>query len=237
MTKMLLVLTFLTSLVTVRAQSRSELTVYQKLTSTNVSLAASAMDGVLKNAPEYSGAALFIASGVAFREHRIEDAGFLFYVAKFRAEFDIALFPPTGTGSNNPMVAFGALNQELGSSINPAVMAEPKVFARILARVKTWSPVLAPNYDPGWPFAKKGDEKQARAALQAEIKNFMGGMGGLCTLLQDSRYFAAFKVMQAYNLHNGATQPSQEAYDGAVQTILAIEKEKGIQAFTPVLKK
>ncbi len=234
---MLVILATLTSVATCQAQPRAELPLYQQLTSTNENVSVAGLNKVLSQSERCSAIALFMASGVAFREKRLEDAGYLFYVAKFRANFDLSLFPPAATNGASPTIAFGALSEQLGNSINPAVMGDPKTFSKIIERVKKWTPVLAANYDPGWAFTKRADEKQARAELQADTKKFMDIMGGLSTLLQDNRYFSAFKVMQNYNLSVGHPPPSKAAYDNAVQTILRIEKEKGVQVLSLALQK
>lgn len=235
--KALVMLMVFASVIAAQAQPRSELPLYKQLTSTNENMSVAGLNKVLSESERCSAVALFMASGVAFREKRIEDAGYLFYVAKLRANFDLTVFPPTATNAASPVVAFNALNEQLGNSINPAVMADPKAFAKIIERVKKWNPVLTANYDPGWTFAKKADEKQARAALQADTKKFMDIMGPLSILLQDNRYFSAFKVMQNYNLSVGHPPPSKAAYDNAVQTILQIEKAKGVQVLTLAIQR
>ncbi len=197
----------------------------------------SALKEVLANSESVSAELLYMASSVALREKHLEDSGYLFYIARFRAQFDKEMFPPTETGGNSPMVAFGALQQQLGGVLNPTLMAEPKVFSNVLTRVKSWTPRVASTYNPGWLFSKKGSQEQAEASLQDGKKKFLDGMGGICTLLQNDAYFAAFRVGQNYNMKRGSERPSQETYDAAMKTMERIENEKGIQGIASKRKK
>jgi hypothetical protein len=235
-------ITFLAALVicisTAAAQSRSEQALYGQLITNRVAVSLSVLDRVLKTPEEFSAGVLYAASGVAFREKRLEDAGFLLYVAQLRTRFDNALFPPTGTGGNSPMLALTAYHQELGPVVNPALMREPKVYAKAVARVKSWKPKVTSTYEPGWDYSKKGSETEAEQAVAANRKEFIEHMSGLSTLLLDDTYFSAFKVAQDYNLKpdKEPKRPSKKAYDAAIQTLERIEKEKGIEAVTAVMK-
>jgi hypothetical protein len=198
--------------------------------------AISALGRVLDKSDAVSAAILYTASSVAFGENRLEDAGFLFYIARFRVRFDKAMFPPTGTGGNSPMLAFAALQQQLGSVLNPTLMAEPKVFARVLERVKPWTPKLTGLYKPGWDFAAKGNESSARAEFEDGKKEFLKGLGGICELLQDPAYFAAFRVVQDYSLKFDSSRPKKESCDAALETMGKIEKAKGIEGVSSLNK-
>jgi hypothetical protein len=223
------------------AQSPSEGTLYGQLTTNEApsSVSISALDRVLKTSDEFSAAILYTASSVAFREKRLDDAGFLLYIARFRARFDKALFPPTGTGGNSPLLALAALQQEVGAVVNPAIMAEPKTYAKVADRVRSWTPKVPSGYHPGWDYSAKGSEKQAEEATAANRKETIEHMTGLSQLLLDRSYFAAFKTVQDHNLKRaGETKgPSDEAYDVAVSTIQRIEKEKGITGVGTALKR
>jgi hypothetical protein len=222
------------------AQSRTEEALYGQLTANGTaSISVMALDRVLKTPEDFSAGILYAACGVAFREKRLEDAGFLLYIARFRARFDYALFPPTGTGGNSPMIAISALHQQLGTGINPAITAEPKVYAKVLARLKSWKPKVAASYEPGWEYSKKGSEKQAEEAVAANRKEVIDYMSGFSTLLQDAAYFTAFKTIQDYNfkLDDDNTRPSKDMYDAALLAIERIEKERGIESGLSVIKR
>ncbi|PWU08453.1 MAG: hypothetical protein C5B50_29675 [Verrucomicrobia bacterium] len=221
------------------AQSRSEQALYEMLTtneSHSVSLAA--VGKVVTNSDGLSAAILYTAAGVAFREKRLEDAGFLFYAAQLRARFDRALFLPIGTGGDNPMLALGALQQQLGQVINPAVMRQPKAYASIVERLRSWKPKATRDYEPGWEYAKRRTEKEAEQDVAGDRQKFVGHMVGLSALLLDTNYFKAFQTVQAYNLSSSRSnnRPSKDAYESAVLTIKRVEKDKGIEAVGAVLK-
>jgi hypothetical protein len=236
MKTLLILLTALSAVTVSLAQSPAEKGLYRQLT-TKGDDSVAALNEILAKPQSVSAVLLYTAAGVAWREKRLEDAGYLFYVARFRVQFDKEMFPPTGTGGDSPLVAFGALQQQLGSVINPAVMAEPKTFAQVLARVKTWTAEAGATYEPGWAFSKRASEEQAAGSLQRAKTQFLAGMEGICTLLQDDAYFAAFRIGQDYNLKRGPERPSKEAFDAARATMERIESEKGIQGIASKTRK
>ena len=214
------------------AHSQAEEVLYRQLITNGVTpVSLSALDRVLKSPESFSADILYVACSLALREKRLEDAGFLFYIARFRAKYDRALFPPTQTGADSPMLAFAEANQELGSVLNPAIMAQPKVYAKVLHRVKIWRPKVTADYSPWWDYSKKGSEKEAEDAIASDRKEFIAHTSSVCALLQDPVYLSAFKTAQDYNLKldSDSHRPSQEQYDAAFQTMERIEKEKGIE--------
>lgn len=201
---------------------------YRQLAVGGKDVSTAALDRIVKNPGVISATVLYSAVSVAVREKRIEDAGVLFYIARFRAQFDSELFPSTGKGGDSPLTALTALQQQWGSVINPVVMGNPTMFAAVLARVKTWKPAVPEGYHPGWQYTGGGDESRARAAMEGTFQQFLDSMNGLCTLLQDPAYFTAFRTGQDYNTLRGGSRPTTQAYQDAMQTMARIEKEKGI---------
>src|SRR5437868_4715222 len=104
------------------AQSAAEKELFEKLSKGPEKVKA--LEAVLKKPDEYSSIVLYFGANVAFKEKRLEDSAFLFYAGQLRVRFDAECFPPKGKGGDSPLVAFGAVSQQLGSQINPAVMAE-----------------------------------------------------------------------------------------------------------------
>jgi hypothetical protein len=222
---------------TIHAQSRTEEELYQQLmTNGPVSISVSALETVIKSPNEYSAGILYAGCFVAEREKRLEDAGFLLYIARFRGRFDQSMFPPIGTGGNNPMVALAAYHNQLGTVINPEITAQPDVYAKIVERLKLWKPKVSADYNPGWGYAAKKSEKEAEEAVASNRKETLDFMTGLSTLLLDKEYFKAFKTLQDYNLKSDATRPSKEARDEAIQILERIEKEKGINGVAKLSK-
>jgi hypothetical protein len=154
------------------SQSAVETVLYEKLTRGRESVKA--LEIVLKTPDEHSTLILYTGAGVAFKEKRLEDSAFLFYAAQLRARFDKECFPPKGKGGDSPFVLYSALSQQLGSAINPSVMAEPKVFERALARVKKSTPKASKEYDPGYEFTDRKPEKDAREAVKSSRQEFVG---------------------------------------------------------------
>ena len=118
------------------SQSPPEKGLYEKLTQGDVE----ALETILKTPDEYSAVILFLGAGVAFAEKKLEDSGFLFYAGQLRARFDQTCFPAKETGADSPFVLYAALSHDLGSVINPAVMAEPETFSKVIERIGKWNP-------------------------------------------------------------------------------------------------
>lgn len=212
------------------SQSLAENDLYEKLTKPGAS-SVMALESVLKKADEFSAALLYVAAGVAFKEKRLADSGFLFYAAQLRARFDKECFPAKGTGGNSPFVLYSALSQQIGSAINPALMADPAAFSQSLSRLKAWTPKASQDYDPGYEFKERKTEREANEAVKDSRSQFIDRMTSLSTLLNDAEYFAAFRTMQAFNLNADDRRPTQEANDKAVETMKRIETEAGLKGF------
>jgi hypothetical protein len=211
-------------------RSLTEDDLYRKLDSSSESIQA--LEIILKNPDRYSAGILYVSANAAFAKKRLEDSAFLFYAAQLRTRFDAECFPPKGTGGNDPFLVHAALSQQLGSAINPAVMAEPKVFDRAIARLRKWSPKASRDYNPGYEFTQRRTEKDADQATTAKRTEFIDGMTELSTLLNDAEYFAAFQIVQAYHLTAGDKRPSQEAKDKAIETMKRIQKNKGLKGLS-----
>lgn len=210
-----------------RSQSPKEVALYEKLT--NGPKSVEALETVLKAPEEYSALILYIAASEAFKKERLEDTGFLFYAGRLRARFDKECFPPKGTGGDSPFVLLSALSQQLGSAINPALMAKPLIFEKSIARVKAWTPKASPEYDPGYEFTMRKLEKDATEAVRANRNDFVDGMTGLAKLLNDADYFAAFRIVQAFNLGSDDIRPTEQESEKAKESMKQIEKDKKLK--------
>ena len=186
---------------------------------------------MLKTPDEYSAMILYAAAGAAFADQRLEDSGFLFYAGQLRARFDQKCFPPTETGGDNPFVLYSAFSQGLGSTINPAVMAEPKAFSRAIDRLEKWSPKAPDDYTPGYEFKQRLSEKDGHEAARQNRTEFLSRMRDFSTLLNNPDYFAAFRVIQARNLLSDDKRPTKEDAENATKTMIRIESEKGLTGF------
>ena len=209
------------------SQSPAEMEIYEKLAKGPDQVKA--LEAVLKRPDEYSAVILYVGAGVAFKEKRLEDSAFLFYAGQLRARFDQKCFPANGTGGDSPFLVYAALSQSLGNDINPAVMAVPKTFAKAIDRLKKWSPKEPKEYTPGYEFKERLPEKDAHEAAKPNRTEFLSRMGDLSTLLNDAEYFAAFRVIQAFNLASDDKRPTKEENDKATATMKRIEKDKNLK--------
>lgn len=184
---------------------------------------------IVKSSTEAPLVLLFSSAAQAMKYNQIEDAAFLFYVAQLRMRYDFALYKPTGSGGDSPLVMFNALFVGIGSAINPAIMREPKMFDAVVKRVESWAPVVPPGYDPGWPYTP-GKPEEAQEAFTTHLASFRQQMGGFSTLLNDPEYFAAFMVVQ--DAMSSMEEPDEQhlkAKKAAEATMLEIERTRGIQ--------
>lgn len=188
-----------------------------------------ALETVLKKPDEYSALVLYLGANVAYRKKRLEDSAFLYFTAQLRTHFDRECFPPKDEGGNDPFLVHMVFSLQFGEVLNPAVTAEPRVYERVLARVKKWTPKASPEFEPGYEYTERRSEKDAHAAVHAHRTKFIEAMSGTSTFLNDAEYFAAFRVIQTYNSSSDDKQPTKEAYDNAVETVKRIEKDKGIE--------
>ena len=172
-----------------------------------------------------------------FADKLLEDSAFLFYAAQLRARFDEQCFPPKGDGGNSPLVLFAALSQTVGSGINPAIMDRPNLFEKVLERLKQWKPKASESYHPGYDFEARTTEPAAQEAAKENREEFFKHMTGYCTLLNIPEYFAANRIVRAYNIGTDGKRPSDETADQAAGTIIRIEKEKGIKILTDSFSK
>lgn len=209
------------------AQSPAEQELFQKLTKGPQFVEA--IEKVLKSPEEYSALILYVGSSRALEQKRLEDSAFLFYAAQMRARFDRACFPPKGEGGDSPFLVYAALSQQIGSAVNPAVMAEPKVFEKAFERVKKWTPRASKEYHPGYEFIARKSEAEALESTKLQRKDYVDIMDNLSKLLNDAEYFAAFKTIQASNLGPDENRPTKAAVERATETMKRIEKDKGLR--------
>jgi hypothetical protein len=196
--------------------------------------AAEAMPGmtyILEHASEAPAVHLFMASMAALGNKRAEDAAFLLYAAQFRAQFDLARFPPKQSGGNSPAILLGALNQQIGEAVNPEIMRAPKSFAAVVKRVEAWSPATPGGYEPGWEYSSVADAR-AKQELATSRAAFIRQFDGMSTLLNDPQYFAAFTIVQDFNFSTFEQMQDPKrikAREAAEAKMLEIEKKRDIE--------
>lgn len=186
---------------------------------------------ILAHSQEAPAMHLFVASAVAMSVERIEDAAFLFYAGQMRTRYDLAGFPPKGTGGDSPGVALGAISHQLGAEVNPAIMRRPAAFAKVVTRVQAWIPATPAGYMPGWEYTSV-QEAAAKRQLDEHRASFSKQFGAMATLLNDPQYFAAFKVLQDFNFatYEQMQEPKRvKEKKAAEQKMLSIEKQRDIE--------
>lgn len=198
---------------------------------TKPSEAKAPMEYILAHSKEAPAIQLLLAAAIAINIDRLEDGAYLFYAGQMRARYDLVRFPPKAKGADSPGVALGAITNQLGAEINPAVMRVPPTFAKVVTRVGSWSPEVPAGYDPGWEYgvAAEGDAKRA---FTEHHDGFVKQFGGLSKLLSNAEYFAAFKTLQGYNLSPMAEQKKPERMKeqkAAESKMLELEKKLGIE--------
>lgn len=188
------------------------------------------LDTLLRNAETARSSHLFMAVVPAFNAGNLSDAGLLFYLAKFRAQIELNAFPSSDTAGNDPALAFSALAEQLGPTINQAVFCNPQIFRLILDRVARWRPSIEEQFVPEWNYTHRADLADVYARNEAAVAAFMKGMGGLCSLLSAPAYLNQYMTMLRYNLHADPV-PSEDEFNQAVAYLTAEETRRNIQGF------
>ncbi|MEI6257695.1 MAG: hypothetical protein WCQ77_13730 [Planctomycetota bacterium] len=192
---------------------------------------ADGLKAVLQQPDERSALVLLVAAAIAFNSEQLEDSAFLFYAGQLRLRFDEQCFPPKLMNEQNPIHLMRGYAAELGSKINPAVMHEPPLFSRALARVARWRPRTPSGYQPGYEFDQRLTEEAARAAAEPNRVEFLSRMGDMTTLLNDEEYFSATQVVKNLCAASEDRLPTKDEYEAALKTLVRIEKEKGVDLF------
>lgn len=199
-----------------------------------------AVNTVLANTEKADAATLFIASLNANGLGLLEDAGFLFYAAQMRAAFDTQRFEG-GDIAGGPAAAFGALRHQIGEIINPAIVRDPNAYSAIVERLEQWDLTTTEDYKPGWESGGKRVSEAEETAMIKKIKEGpLKGMRPLAKLLQYPEYFSAFRTSQDFNFAPYKEQRDPERIKkkkAAEETILRIEKEKGLSVMSEFILK
>lgn len=180
-----------------------------------------ALEKVLQSAEKQSAEILFTASGLAYKEKRLEDSAFLFYAAGIRTSIDKKCFPPKKEGGDSPFVAYSALAFTLGGTINPAIGNDPKKYANVCDRLAKWNPDVSSEYAPSYEFTERLAQKEASESAQQIRDEVLSKLKGVASLLNDPEYFAASQAMK--------NAKSLEETKKASETMKRIEKEKNVK--------
>jgi hypothetical protein len=175
---------------------------------------------------------LYLAAGTAIRIGRVEDAAFLYFAAQIRGAFDVERHDlGTETAGGGVAGYYGFLGHTIGQSVNPAIMRQPALFARAVARVESWDPVPArgayyPEFEDARGFALDPPQWAARAAAIKE--DFLSSFGRrYAALLADPRYAEAVSFVQDCNFGRvDLSAPAhQKRFDEARTLMERIERE------------
>lgn len=188
------------------------------------------MEFILAHAETAPSVNLLFGSMAALANGRVEDAGFLFYAGQLRARMDLTRFPSKEPGGSHASVAVFALTQTLGQSINPAVMREPAAFRAAVERIDAWHPVTPADYDPGWAYGTKASEEEATREFESRKSDMVSHFRGLVSLLEDPKYFAAFRTLQDVNLAgDDKDHPTEKERADAAKTMREMETARKIE--------
>lgn len=182
------------------------------------------------------------AAGLAYSEGAVERAALFLYLGQVRAAIDLKAYEPTEIGGNSPIVALDAMQQMAGSYINPAVIRDRDMFARVVARVSFWNPTYSPKYSPGWDFNSEVTKARFDHIVRDEKKRWLKSMSDTTKLLRDDEYYKLILLAQDFNFRHEERKPwdpqgkdvktqvtvSEEEYNDAVSKMKSIEKRLGV---------
>ncbi len=207
-----------------------------QLTATNQQ-AFHACERVIAHPETVNAVNLYFAARIALNSQRAEDAGFLFFAARFRGAFDRAVFPPLEPDSgNDPAVLLGALRQSLGSAINPVVMRNPEVLGRIVNRLKNWNPRVTADYNPGWEYVTVRSPVDGHEATREPLISLIKSFEGPVALLHNAEYSAALRELEVPQGSDAGAQERRNRAQAALETIRRIEREMGIDGFGSMIQ-
>ena len=165
-------------------------------------------------------------------------ASLQFFAAETRARTDFSCFPPVGTGGDSPMELLGTMREEIGEEVNPQIVKDASLYARVVERLKDWDPGTGPGYKPGWDY--KSACSSYRDVAEGYKDKQLKFMGDMSTLLQIPEYKSAFDIAQSFHLapYDEQQKPERmkQAHD-AEDVILRIEKEKNLDVLTSSILK
>lgn len=120
----------------------------------------------------------------------IEEAGFLFYAAQIRYKIDKEVYPPIGKGGNSPGVLVGALASSAKQVILPALNGDPTASANVIKRLTKWTPKFIEEYDPGWKYKERLNDKESQAILVEVFDSITSSLQQKSRLLSNEKYQA-----------------------------------------------
>ncbi len=171
---------------------------------------------------------LLQTSVTAMRANDNQAATFAFYAGQLRRRLETALYPPDNEGDESEAVY--ALQMEIGQILNLRAFDDPAATLRALDDYDAWTPVLAPGFRPMWKSSHPAkNPAQIRQQVLAGKKDFSFHMRQQMALLQDPVYYKQFHIGRDCNTQTGPQHPSPSACTAATQTMLRIEKQRGIE--------
>lgn len=108
---------------------------------------------------------LYIAANTAYRIGDIKDAGFLFYAAQLRKQFDIKRYGLGKSNGNNIQTYWGFLNETTGQLVNSAVVKNFEIFAEAVDMINRWQ--VIPSDDAFYPADEYGKYVLSRPTWEA----------------------------------------------------------------------
>ncbi len=167
---------------------------------------------------------IFQSSIEAWKQSNTEEAAYLFYAAKLRAVCDEQLFPPKAEGGNSPFIAFGALSQVIGESLNPEITNDPEAYKRVIDRINALNPLPEVGYKPSWEYKAINNIEEAKRSCLSYKEKVSKLDQRQSKLLLNKEYFLALKRIKEYNLSTFRDQPSQSNQLSIKKDILKLKE-------------
>lgn len=173
-------------------------------------------------------------------EHNDLSAAFIAYMmALVRGDTDYQCFPPARQGQADPGDAMRAAAFELSEAVG-RISEDPQSLAAALATLTAWDPSVSAGYEPGWKTTSRCKDYLAKAKENKAF--YLKPVEDQSQLLSLPDYFKAYKVYKGV-YRDYDSPPPDDAYspdrvkaaDNAKETILRIEKSKGVYFMTPAL--
>jgi hypothetical protein len=160
------------------------------------------VDGFVADNSKADSVALYVAANTAIKIGDVKDAGFLFYAAQIRKQFDYKRYGLSEGKRREIQAYWEFLNQPIGEDVNPAITRRPQDFSDVVDRIVKWQVVPADEalYDTKLYGALVLPKDQWQVVGDAEKKNFLDNFGNKQkAFLSNPQNVEALIFVQDYN--------------------------------------
>lgn len=182
-------------------------------------------------------ARLFRAANTAYLLNRIEDAAFLYYVANFRAIYDLQHFPPA---NDDPKATLSRLKEATSQKVVPALTENPVQYAAVLKRLTAWDCRPASDYVPAWSATPRSEASIPAQTCAETMRPWLARMQDILALLTAPGYSDALNICRRYRRATPEvrnTPEERQRFDEALALMTRVEQEQKRDGFAAAMRR